>query len=54
MDDLCGTDQCKFVQPFVDRIHKNISAHRLILIIMSFCLKEATKPSVDQSSDSFW
>ena len=29
MDDLCGTDQCKFVQPFVDRIHKNISAPQI-------------------------
>ena len=23
--DLCGTDQCKFVQPFVDRIHNNVT-----------------------------
>ena len=43
MDDLCGTDQCKFVQPFVDRIHKDISAPQIDPEYYEFLsVKEAT------------
>ena len=43
MGDLCGTDNCKFVQPFVDRVHKNISVPEINSDYYEFLTeKEAT------------